>query len=65
MVGAGVHVNISYPASWSEAPHAIHIYRKAEKRYKTVTIENNSHKNSYKSYIIQLSSTVETDDRLR
>ena len=36
-----------------------------EKRYKAVTKDKNRHKNSYKSYIIQLRSTVETADRLK
>ena len=64
MVGAGVHVNRSYPAGWSKAPHAIHSCR-GEKRHKAVIKDKNRHKNSYKSYIIQLRSTVETADRLR
>ena len=37
----------------------------AEKRHKTVTEDKNRHKNSYKSYIIQLRSTVETAERLK
>ena len=36
-----------------------------EKRYITVTKDKNRQKNSYKSYIIQLRSTVETADRSR
>ena len=36
-----------------------------EKRHKAVIKDKNRHKNSYKSYIIQLRSTVETADRLR
>ena len=31
LVGAGVHVNRSYPAGWSKAPHAIHSYRRQRK----------------------------------
>ena len=36
-----------------------------KKRHKAVIKDKNRHKNSYKSYIIQLRSTVETADRLR
>ena len=35
-----------------------------EKRHKAVIKYKNRHKNSYKSYIIQLMSTVKTADRL-
>ena len=37
----------------------------AEKRHKAVTKDKNRYKNRYKSYIIQLRSTVETADRLK
>ena len=36
-----------------------------EKGHKAVIKDKNMHKNSYKSYIIQLRSTVQTADRLR
>ena len=56
LVGAGVHVNRSYPADGVKR-HMPSTFTGAEKRYKAVIKDKNRHKNSYKSYIKQLRST--------
>ena len=63
LVGAGVHVKTSYPDGIKR--HMPSTFTGAEKTYKALTKDKNRHKNSYKSYIKQLRSTVEKADRLR